>query len=235
MSLKSPKKTELIEFRISHEAKSEFLQKCKSEDRSASEVIRDLMRDHVSEHSNRPQQRFEWRRFMSDLLHRNPISVSAICAATFLGVSAMTTTAAADPAQAFGAIDSDGDGTISLDEYLTASEPVAAIAMNSDGSDARMISRYEARRLLKQNYREYDENRDGRVDEREFMPRFDLTSRMSFYTVDQNGDGKIELDELLAFSTGASAEVARLEDVFARLDGNQNGAITLQEYQIVRL
>ncbi|MEM9179177.1 MAG: EF-hand domain-containing protein [Pseudomonadota bacterium] len=172
---------------------------------------------------------------MSDLLHRNPISVSAICAATFLGVSAMTTTAAADPAQAFGAIDSDGDGTISLDEYLTASEPVAAIAMNSDGSDARMISRYEARRLLKQNYREYDENRDGRVDEREFMPRFDLTSRMSFYTVDQNGDGKIELDELLAFSTGASAEVARLEDVFARLDGNQNGAITLQEYQIVRL
>ena len=172
---------------------------------------------------------------MSNLLRKNPISVSALCAATFLGVSAMATSASADPAQAFGAIDTNDDGTISLDEYLTALEPIAVIAMDSNGNDARMISKYEARRLLKLDYRAYDTNRDGRIDKQEFMPRFDVTSRISFYTGDQNGDGSIVLDELLAFSSGATKEIARLEDVFSRLDGNQNGAITLQEYQIVKL
>ena len=116
MSQKTSKKTELIEFRISHEAKSEFLQTCKAEDRSASEVIRDLMSHHVLRHSDRDPQRFEWRLFMTQLLRKNPVSVSALCVASFLGISAMATSASADPSQAFGAIDQDGDGTITTKE-----------------------------------------------------------------------------------------------------------------------
>nr|WP_070959642.1 EF-hand domain-containing protein [Hyphomonas sp. Mor2] len=172
---------------------------------------------------------------MTALLKKYPISTSALCAMSLLGLSAVSTTAAADPAQAFSAIDTNGDSYISLEEYITASEPIAALAMNIDGSDARVISEAEARRLLARDYLAYDENSDGKVDEREFMPRFDITTRISFYAVDLDSDGRVTLAEMTSFSSGAADETARLESSFRMLDSNGNGAITLQEYQIVRL
>ena len=190
MTTRTPKKSELIEFRISHEAKSAFLDQCKQDDRSASEVIRALMQDHVDSHSERPQQRKEWIPNMTALLKSHPLSASAACALSLFGLSAMATTAAADPAQAFGAIDTNGDKFISMDEYITASEPVAALAMNSDGSDARVLSRPEARQLLAREYLAYDENDDGMVDEREFMPRFDITTRISSMPSILTGTGR---------------------------------------------
>ena len=53
-------------------------------------------------------------------------------------------------------------------------------------------------------------NGDGKVDEREFMPRFDITTRISFYAVDVNGDGTLTLSELTSFSNGTDEEQARL-------------------------
>lgn len=235
MTKREPKKTELIEFRISHEAKSAFLDQCRRDDRSASEVIRDLMRDHVDVPARREQQRKDWKPDMTALLKKHPISTSAICAMSLLGMSAMVATASADPAQAFGAIDTNGDGSISLDEYLTASEPVAALAMDSDGSDVRVLSREDAKWLLHRDYRAYDSNGDGKVDEREFMPRFDITTRISFYAVDVDGNGALTLSELKSFSNGTAEETERLESSFNILDTNGNGSVTLQEYQIVRL
>lgn len=235
MTKREPKKTELIEFRISHEAKSEFLDQCRRDDRSASEVIRDLIRDHVAAPSERDQQRKEWKSDMTALLRKHPISASAICAMSLLGMSAVATTASADPAQAFAAIDTDRDGSISLDEYITASEPVAALTMSPDGSDVRVLSPEDARSLLRRDYRAYDANRDGKVDAREFMPRFDITTRISFYAVDVDGNGALTLDELTSFSNGTDAETARLKSSFDMLDANGNGSVTLQEYQIVRL
>lgn len=235
MTKREPKKTELIEFRISHEAKSAFLDQCKRDDRSASEVIRDLMRDHVDAPSKRDQQRKEWKPDMTALLRKHPISTSAICALSLFGMSAVATTASADPAQAFAAIDTNGNGSISLDEYITASEPVAALAMDSDGSDVRVLSREDAKWLLHRDYRAYDSNGDGKVDEREFMPRFDITTRISFYAIDVDGDGTLTLNELKSFSNGTAEETERLESSFNILDTNGNGSVTLQEYQIVRL
>jgi Ca2+-binding EF-hand superfamily protein len=107
--------------------------------------------------------------------------------------------------------------------------------MNSDGSNARVLTKAEARSLLARDYLAYDENSDGKVDEREFMPRFDITTRISFYAIDLNGDGAVTRDELSSFSNGAADELARLEGSFQALDVNGNGSITLQEYQIVRL
>lgn len=235
MTKREPKKTELIEFRISREAKSAFLDQCKRDDRSASEVIRELMHDHVDAPSKRDKQRKEWRPDMTALLKKHPISTSAICALSLFGMSAVATTASADPAQAFAAIDTDGDGSISLDEYITASKPVAALAMDSDGSDVRVLSREEAEWLLHRDYRAYDANGDGTVSEREFMPRFDITTRISFYAVDVNGDGTLTLNELKSFSNGTEEETARLESSFSVLDTNGNGSVTLQEYQFIRL
>ncbi len=172
---------------------------------------------------------------MSVLLKKHPISTSAICAMSLFGMSALATTASADPVQAFAAIDVNGDKTISLEEYITASEPVAALAIDSDGSDPRVLTRAEAKRLLARDYLAYDSNGDGKVDEREFMPRFDITTRISFYAVDVDGDGLLTLDELTSFSSGADGEIARLESSFQVLDANGNGSVTLQEYQIVSL
>jgi len=235
MTKREPKKTELIEFRISHEAKSTFLDQCKRDDRSASEVIRELMQGHVGDHSERVQQRKEWKPDMTALLKKHPISTSALCVMSLFGMSAVATTAAADPAQAFAAIDTNRDSYLSLEEYITASEPVAALTMDLDGSDARVLSSDEARRLLARDYLAYDSNNDGKVDEREFMPRFDITTRISFYAIDLNGDGALTLDELTSFSNGSDDEKARLESSFAMLDVNSNGSITLKEYQIVRM
>lgn len=235
MTKREPKKTELIEFRISHEAKSAFLDQCKRDDRSASEVIRELMQGHVGDHSERVQQRKEWKPDMTALLKKHPISTSALCVMSLFGMSAVATTATADPAQAFAAIDTNRDSYLSLEEYITASEPVAALTMDLDGSDARVLSSDEARRLLARDYLAYDSNNDGKVDEREFMPRFDITTRISFYAIDLNGDGALTLDELTSFSNGSEDENARLESSFAMLDVNSNGSITLKEYQIVRM
>lgn len=235
MSKREPKKTELIEFRISQEAKSEFLEYCKQDDRSASEVIRDLMQAHVSGPFERTQQRNEWNSKMTNIFKKHSISLSALCAMSVLGLSAIATSASADPAQAFSAIDTNRDQSISLEEYVTASEPVATLVMDSDGRNTRVLSQSDALEMLKRDYRAYDANRDGRVDEREFMPRSDITTRISFYAVDLNGDGFLKLDELTSFSNGTEEETDRLEAAFSVLDANSNGAVTLQEYQIVKL
>ena len=235
MMRREPKKTELIEFRISHEAKSEFLDQCKRDDRSASEVIRELMRDHVEAPFKRENSRMERISSMTTLLKKHPISVSSILAMSLFGMSAMATTASADPAQAFGAIDTNRDGSISLEEYITASEPVAALAMDYDGSDVRVLSSDDAYWLLRRDYRAYDSNGDGKVDKREFMPRFDVTTRISFYAVDVDGDGLLTLDELTSFANGTEEETSRLESSFNALDANGNGSVTLQEYQLVKL
>lgn len=170
---------------------------------------------------------------MTELANKKPLSLGAMVAAACLGGLSIATSASADPVQAFGSIDADKNGWISEQEFLTAVEPTTVMTMHRSGERARFISKYEARRLLRKEYKAYDENGDGRVDAREFSPRYDVTSRVSFYLLDQNSDGEVRLDELLEFTAGARGETERLEAVFSMLDSNQNGAITLKEYQII--
>ncbi len=235
--MRSPKKSESLELRISHEAKTAFMRRCHAEGRSASDVIRQLIAAHASEKSSkRDTSTREWRLYMSNLFKTPPVVVGLSLVGAVAALALMSgASASADPAQAFSAIDTDRDAFISLPEYLRAAEPVAALAISQDGDQATVLTPQRARQLLLMDYRAYDQDNDGRVSAHEFLPRFDITTRISFYAVDTNADGDLKLDELLQFAQDDEAGAQRLRSAFDVLDINADGRVTLQEYQTVKL
>jgi Ca2+-binding EF-hand superfamily protein len=112
------------------------------------------------------------------------------------------------PAAIFKTLDRNGDGVITLDEWLAAGRK-------------------------EQVFRSIDTNHDGQVTLEEFAVAMPATSSAPaslqsmisgmFKAMDRNGDGVITLDEWIA--------AGRHEKGFQRLDANHDGKITLQEFE----
>ena len=101
----------------------------------------------------------------------------------------------------FQALDQNGDGRVSLAEYL---------AFYGPGSPLR-------RRNVEFEFRKYDRNRDGFITREEhFTP---VTLEDEFRALDLNRDGRVSRKEFL------DADI-----IFQALDRNHKGFITLEEY-----
>ena len=101
----------------------------------------------------------------------------------------------------FQEMDQNGDGRVSLAEYLV---------FFGEGTPQR-------RRYVEYEFRKYDRNGDGFITREEhFTP---VTLRDEFRALDKNGDGRVSLSEFL------DAEI-----LFQPLDRNHDGFITLGEY-----
>lgn len=112
MIQRQPKKSETVEFRLPHETKTAFAGRCRAQGRTVSEALRQLIeRELQVQSSPRPRGPAVWR----------------IVVAALLGGLALGTVAAPSLAQslshgspsraAFQALDSDGDGVLSFDEF----------------------------------------------------------------------------------------------------------------------
>ena len=108
-SSNAPKKSETIEIRLSHEAKTAFMEGCRREGRTASETIRLLIEGELGAPSGTRRKRLpSWRIVLA----------GAIGAALGLGVAAPSFAHANETSRAaFEQLDRNHDGVVSYDEF----------------------------------------------------------------------------------------------------------------------
>lgn len=106
---RTPKKSETIEIRLSHEAKSAFVRQCRDDGVSASEAIRTMIDGRMADRDDRLAARRAHRR-----------TIAAIIGGMVLGagvaVPALAHGNQTSPA-AFGQLDRNHDGMLSYDEF----------------------------------------------------------------------------------------------------------------------
>jgi hypothetical protein len=108
-SIKPPKKSETIEVRLSHEAKSAFMERCRHEQLTASEAIRLFIDDRLDPRPVSRRRRIpSWRILAAGL------------AGAVLGLGAAAPSfawAAQDTRPAFDRLDHNHDGALSYQEF----------------------------------------------------------------------------------------------------------------------
>lgn len=137
-------------------------------------------------------------------------------------------------------MDSNGDGRISLDEYLAASgarfksidsQNKGSIDATDIASSKSAIERIDQRAnaLVKH----LDTAGDGYVTQDEFV----AAAQKRFGRLDRNGDGKLTADELTARHWGGAAVSGQAKPLpqsarqrFEKADTNHDGVVTLDEY-----
>ncbi len=128
---RDPKKSEILIVRLSHEAKQAFMEACRRDQRSASDVVRGLVDRYAA---RRMEGRLrvtakEFAMFLSNL--STPARVAAATAAGALGAVALAvapSTAGGDEKAAFQSMDANADGLVTLSEFY------ASGGMNADGA-----------------------------------------------------------------------------------------------------
>jgi len=104
---KSPKKSETIEIRLSHEAKAAFMARCRSEARTASDVLRQFIEGQEGAGTSTPRAA-HWRLVLAGL------------AGVMLGAGAAVPSLARDTGTsraAFSQLDRNHDGLLDYEEF----------------------------------------------------------------------------------------------------------------------
>lgn len=117
---KPPKKSDVLEVHLPHGTKQAFMQKARDAGRPASELIRDFI-DHYLVAGDIPQPS-TWERTMTMVKkHGRGISAALVAAiaAVAIGLSVAPVTAFPDLKAAFGLLDANGDGVVTLEEFST--------------------------------------------------------------------------------------------------------------------
>jgi Ca2+-binding EF-hand superfamily protein len=116
------KKSETLEVRIPYETKQAFLNACREDGTTASEVVRDKVQDYL-DMRERPSLNEDKRTLIMKL--PQPIrrygwraAVGGVAAIGFVGVAALPSAAAPDFKAQFGRLDKNADGVISLEEFI---------------------------------------------------------------------------------------------------------------------
>lgn len=116
------KKSETLEVRIPHETKQAFLNACREDGTTASEVVREKVQDYLDTRE-RPSLNADKRTLIMKL--PQPIrrygwraAAGGVAAIGFVGIAALPSAAAPDFKAQFGRLDKNSDGVISVEEFL---------------------------------------------------------------------------------------------------------------------
>ena len=107
MASKAPKKSETIEIRLSHEAKTAFMERCRRERRTASDAIRLFIDGQLGARPDARRRGASWRIVLAGL----------VGAALGLGAAAPSFAHATQNKAAFDRLDRNHDGVLSYSEY----------------------------------------------------------------------------------------------------------------------
>lgn len=113
------KKSETLEVRIPHETKQAFLNACREDGTTASEVVRDQVQSYLDAREQPQQEKGKLMQFSPTVRRYGPRVVAGSIAALGLTALAVLPSAAAPDFKAqFGRLDTNGDGVLSVDEFL---------------------------------------------------------------------------------------------------------------------
>ncbi len=253
---KPPKKSDTLEVRLPHETKRAFMARCRSEGRSASEIVRGFIDaylatsaapegPHTLEDPMTKPQAFDFRPTL------------ATAGALLAAVSAVVLTATPGSAwpdlrAAFGRLDADQDGRLTLDEFLARTPPdifverlpppaaasrpfmlplegPPATLPSADALDARPPPSPR----LAEELKTMDRDSDAAVSFAEFEARHADVAREAFQTLDIDADGAIEKEEYAAATAQvpvSGEEGLRPMQIFAHLDTDRDGSVSKAEF-----
>lgn len=218
----SRKKTDKLEVRLPTEAKQAFLARCRSEGRSASEVVRSLIETYLARPLNPKEPPLAVR------LTFAYAGIAAVAVAAAVTLSPRSTQAEPDVASVFRSLDRDGNGRLTLAEFdNTSGRPPAAPKPNETSGGVSAA------------FSDTDTNGDNLISLAEFEAVIRAAMVKRFLALDANSDGKLTIAELrrpgapLGEPKSGMAITGPAEGFFAKFDADEDGAITEAEFSLL--
>jgi Ca2+-binding EF-hand superfamily protein/Arc/MetJ-type ribon-helix-helix transcriptional regulator len=227
-----PKKTEMIEVRVSHETKRDFLAACKTAGRSASDVIREGMQAFIDRQAQREASPGEQTvvPFKERLLRKRYMAV-AVAATGIAGFAALPSAAAPDLAGMFARLDVNGDGVLTDAEFGRRESPGVkemGLRIPRRTPPEPKVDSAEARIFLipapADGTLALEQMRDVRLQGIGIPPAASDRVAASFAAFDANKNGTLEVQEFVA------RQRLMLTNGFATLDKDADGGLDASEY-----
>jgi Ca2+-binding EF-hand superfamily protein len=251
--MKSPKKSETLEVRLAHETKQSFMERCRQQGQSASDVVRAAIEAYLdpAASSKRPGALALPNLKIAGL--STAILIAGAVAAGLLAVR--PSNAHPDLAGTFAAMDANHDGVVSAEEFQAGQRsndiyiirhdggahpgaaPTGVFTLPLHGSapatpppGAVPVSPAERRALALREFALADADGDGRLTLAEMTARHRAIGNQAFVALDANGDGRITQREFAALFAPQAAPPPLLAHHFQDLDDDHDGVVTLEEF-----
>jgi hypothetical protein len=143
-----PKKTETLEVRMAPETKRALQDVSRAEDRTASEVVRELIEGYLRQaEMRRDRARLEPTERLAAILRSKPArrSAAAVAAASAIGLLTLVaapSTAKVDYRTMFDALDANHDGRVTPDEYYANQGAIAFDHLDRNGDGVVTLDEY---------------------------------------------------------------------------------------------
>jgi Ca2+-binding EF-hand superfamily protein len=230
-----PKKTEMIEVRVSMETKRDFLDACRTDGRSASDVIREGMQAFIDRQAPEATPSDPAIVPLRERVLKKRYLAVAVVATGVAGLAALPSAAAPDLAGMFARMDANADGVLSNEEFMASRSDAKTMEVRKlSGVDGGATTVSDKPMVLlippDGDGKALDGMRDVRfqaVGGGPLAANLEEAKRRSFAGFDADGDGRISLKEYQA------RQMMLLTNGFNRLDKDGDGAVTAAEYTAI--
>jgi Ca2+-binding EF-hand superfamily protein len=203
-----PKKTEMIEVRVSLETKRDFLVACKGAGRSASDVIREGMLTFIDGQARVAGGKTRVLPFALPLIRKRYLA-AGVAAMGLASFAALPSAAAPDLASMFKRMDANGDGVLSRAEFSAKQSDVTQLRL-------RTIKRDDSGKVVAPSA----DDKPGIV----FLP-----SDVGEKAIDALKE--VRFQDLSAVGKPAPTADEMSQGSFVRLDADKDGQVSLAEYE----